>query len=128
MSSGCPTRPSRTCPSTVFWKSPPTKLPAREPSVSITPGLIEFTRILRGPSSLGSREGCAARGELRPASRAVGGASRVVVWSRHDPDLGGSAVPGGGERGTPAAGGRLHLRVCRAHGRARRIQGDLSVR
>src|SRR5947199_1487282 len=54
MSSGCPMRPSGACVSTIFWKSLPTKPAACTPSVSIIPGLIEFTRIPRGPSSFAS--------------------------------------------------------------------------
>ena len=47
-------RPSGACVSTIFWKSLPTNPAACTPSVSIIPGLIEFTRIFRGPSSLAS--------------------------------------------------------------------------
>src|SRR3989454_11520367 len=54
ISSGCPMRPSGACVSTIFWKSLPTKPAVRAPSVSIIPGLIEFTRIFLGPSSFAS--------------------------------------------------------------------------
>src|SRR5207244_8008026 len=54
ISSGCPTRPSGACVSTIFWKSLPTNPVAWVPSVSIIPGLIAFTRIFRGPSSFAS--------------------------------------------------------------------------
>ena len=48
---------------------------------------------------------------------AVGGGSRVVVWSGHERGVGGGAVPGGGEGRAAVAGRRMHLRVRRADGR-----------
>jgi hypothetical protein len=51
MSSGFPSRPSGACDSNIVRNSPSVNPPAVEPSVTTTPGLIELTRILRGPSS-----------------------------------------------------------------------------
>ena len=52
MSSGCPARPNGVAATASFAKSLPT-IPAEwVPSVITSPGLIAFTRILRGASSL----------------------------------------------------------------------------
>src|SRR5580765_2799487 len=52
ISSTWPVRPNGVWPTTAFSKSEPINPAARDPSVSTIPGLIEFTLILRGPSSL----------------------------------------------------------------------------
>ena len=54
ISSGCPVRPSGVIETNCFSKSHPINPAALVPSVSTMPGLIEFTRIFRGPSSLES--------------------------------------------------------------------------
>src|SRR2546429_33625 len=51
MSAGCPVRPSEACAAVFFSQSEPMKPPARVPSVSTMPGLMELTRIFFGPSS-----------------------------------------------------------------------------
>src|SRR2546421_3108075 len=45
MSAGCPVRPSEACAAVFFSQSEPMKPPARVPSVSTMPGLMELTRI-----------------------------------------------------------------------------------
>src|SRR5258708_18794960 len=52
MSSTWPMRPSAVRASTCLLNSPSEKPAARTPSVSTMPGLMEFTRMLRGPNSL----------------------------------------------------------------------------
>ena len=54
MSCGWPIRPSGVCASYCFRKSLSTMPAACTPSVSTMPGLIELTRMWRGPSSLAS--------------------------------------------------------------------------
>src|SRR6059058_590691 len=53
MSCGWPMRPSGVCASTCLRRSLSAMPAAWTPSVSTMPGLIEFTRIFRGPNSAG---------------------------------------------------------------------------
>src|SRR4030095_8724682 len=83
--------------------------------------------ILRvGASVVGAVAAAACHRWLGIGWGAVGEGARVVVWSRREG--GGGAISGGGGGGAAAAGGWVYLRVCRAHGGAGRVQGDLPLR
>ena len=64
MSSGWPIRPSGVWASVCLRKSPSVIPAACVPAVSTMPGLIAFTRILRGPSSLASERVTASTAAL----------------------------------------------------------------
>src|SRR4030095_14087755 len=72
------------------------------------------------------RSGMAPRGASR-RSGPRGGLTAVVVWSRRERGVGWGVVSGGGGGGAAAASRWVYLRVCRPHGGARWVQGDLSL-
>src|SRR5580765_5532311 len=79
MSSVWPMRPSDDCDSIHLRKSPSTKPAEWTPSVSIMPGLMELTRILRGPSSLESTTVMASTEALVAEYVAVFGGRMVLA-------------------------------------------------
>src|ERR1700740_3187281 len=79
ISSGRPIRPRGDCASTDLRKSPSTIPAACSPSVSIIPGLMEFTRILREPNSLANTAVIASTDAFAAEYVAAFGGSRVLA-------------------------------------------------
>src|SRR5262249_58546418 len=90
---------------------------------STTAGNSSPRRVWRNTTSTAGRLATSSTPRA-PSSSEPAGAWAVVVWFRHGGGVGRAAVSGGGRVGAAAAGGRVHLCVCRAHGGAGRVQGD----
>ena len=83
ISSGCPTRPNGVCCNICFSKSLPTIPADRVPSVCISPGLMAFTLIFRGPSSFASTRVIASMAPFEATyTEAPGGGLRVTAVLR----------------------------------------------
>src|SRR5882672_3130181 len=80
MSAGCPVRPNEACAAVFFSQSEPMKPPARVPSVSTMPGLMELTRIFFGPSSRARTPVIPSMAALVPVYTALfGGVMRLTA-------------------------------------------------
>jgi len=82
VSPGWPLRPSGDCASIHFRKSPSSLPAACTPSVSIKPGLMEFTRTFRGPNFFASLAVMALTDGLVAEYTVVSGGSMVLMPER----------------------------------------------